>query len=151
MDPNDRSTETEITEDDGIEIKYDEDAALSTEDTPRTPPKTHKRQVSLSHISQNLKAISPKIRQSINNMPLPAIKTHIFKSRSYANIPKLMGDTFVKCNDCLPTAVDETWGCLDHILANFEFEEGSFKHETMGTEGGLSDHLLIKNEFMTCR
>jgi len=88
-----------------------------------------------------------KIRQSLSHVQSPAIQPKIFKSRSYADIPKLMGDKFVKCNDCQPTAVETSWGCLDHILANFEFVEGSFRHQTLGKDGGLSDHFLIKNEF----
>ena len=62
---------------------------------------------------------------------------------SYADLPKLFGDSFVKTNGCDPTS--PSWGCLDHILANFEF--GSFTEEIYGKEAKLSDHFLIKNEF----
>merc|ERR1712013_92705 len=78
-------------------------------------------------------------------------KTHrLRKSRfamcgTYADLPKLFGDGFVKTNGCDQTS--PSWGCLDHILANFEFS--SFNEEIFGKEleVKLSDHFLIKNEF----
>jgi len=64
---------------------------------------------------------------------------------SYANLPKLFGDGFVKTNGCDQTS--PSWGCLDHILVNFEF--ASFREQIFGREleSKLSDHFLIKNEF----
>jgi len=124
-----------------VEIKCDDDMdeqdGLQEDDQIVDTLRKHKKRVSLSAIRKSISAI-------------PSIKPKIFKSRSYANIPKLLGEKWVKCNDCEPTAVDKSWGCLDHILVNFEVNQSTFKHQTLGTEGGMSDHLLIKNEFTAC-
>mmetsp|Transcript_66000 Transcript_66000/g.105045 ORF Transcript_66000/g.105045 Transcript_66000/m.105045 type:complete len:84 (-) Transcript_66000:362-613(-) len=68
----------------------------------------------------------------------------IWRSKSYANLPKLVGESFVKCNGCnYGTWENEN---LDHILCNFEFV--SFAEEIRGKEGKLSDHYLVQNELV---
>ena len=86
-----------------------------------------------------------KLRLSISqNSPIPPI---IYRSKSYANLPNIFGNTFVKCNGCSPTCKDEKWGSLDHLLVNFEFDH--FKEELLGREDKLSDHLMVKTEFVS--
>jgi len=72
-------------------------------------------------------------------------KSRMAMCGTYVNLPKLFGDSFVKTNGCDQTS--PSWGCLDHILANFEFV--SFNEQICGEElrSKLSDHFLIKNEF----
>ena len=87
--------------------------------------------------------LSHRLSRLSSGSPLPIIH----RSRTYADLPNIFGSTFVKCNGCLPTCKNEQWGCLDHILCNFEFV--SFNEEIHGKEAKLSDHLMIKNEFIS--
>ena len=77
--------------------------------------------------------------------------SQIYRSKSYANLPNILspdfGSQFIKVNGCDVTCKNEKWGCLDHILCNFEYTE--FNEEILGKEDKLSDHLMVKNEFVS--
>jgi len=79
--------------------------------------------------------------------------SEIYRSKSYANLPNILspdfGSQFIKVNGCDVTCKNQEWGCLDHILCNFEYTE--FKEEILGKEDKLSDHLMVKNDFISSR
>ena len=69
-------------------------------------------------------------------------KLQIRKHRcKYIPIPELLGSEFRKINSCSPTFYIEKWGCLDHIITNFDIEQKD--QQILGKEPNLSDHYLI--------